>query len=252
VLDKVDILGVRVHCTSTTRLLNAVADLVADAQQRIVLYVNAHCLNVAQEDTEFRSVLNAADLVYADGVAVVWASRWLHGCQMEKATGADWIEPFCALAQARRWRVYILAGQPGVAAKARTQLEARYSSLYIVGTSDGYFVERSETEVLRHIAETRPDVIFIGLGTPRQEKWLAARREELPAGVYWVVGALFDYLAGVERRAPGWMRAFALEWAWRLLINPIGKGRRYLIGNPLFVLRVVRQRLLSRQVIRSR
>lgn len=241
--ETVEILGVRIHCMNTARMIGLVQAWAGTPEQRMIMYVNAHCLNIAQSDSAYRAILNAADLTYTDGVSVTWASRLLRGCRMQKATGADWIEPLCTLAAEHGWRLYILAGRPGVAATARANLESRYPGLQIVGTSDGYFVERGEPEVLQHISTVKPNVVFVGLGTPRQEKWLEAHRHELPAGIYWAVGALFDYVAGVERRAPAWMRAFALEWAWRLLIDPFGKWRRYLLGNPLFVLRVLQQRL---------
>jgi N-acetylglucosaminyldiphosphoundecaprenol N-acetyl-beta-D-mannosaminyltransferase len=240
-VETVEILGVRIHCMNTARIMEFLRTWAGTTEQRTIMYVNAHCLNVAHEDAAYRTVLNDADLVYPDGVSVAWAGRWVGGCQMQKATGADWIEPFCRLAVEQGWRIYILAGRPGVAAAARGKLTGRYPRLQVVGTSDGYFVERSEPEVLQDIAAVKPDVVFVGLGTPRQEKWLAAHREELPVAIYWAVGALFDYVAGVERRAPAWMRALALEWAWRLLIDPVGKWHRYLLGNPLFVLRVLQQ-----------
>jgi N-acetylglucosaminyldiphosphoundecaprenol N-acetyl-beta-D-mannosaminyltransferase len=243
VAESVEILGVRIDCMNTTRILDRIRDWAGSTERRTVMYVNAHCLNIAYQDSGYRAVLNAADLVYTDGVSVAWASRWLHGCSMQKATGADWIEPLCMRAVEHGWRIYILAGRPGTAATARLRLEERYPGLQIVGTSDGFFVERSERDVVEHIAAVKPDIVFVGLGTPRQEQWVAAHAGDLPDAIYWAVGALFDYVAGLERRAPAWMRALALEWAWRLLIDPFGKWRRYIIGNPLFVVRVLRQRL---------
>lgn len=239
--EMIEILGVRIHCMNTAQMIELVHTWTGTARQHMIMYVNAHCLNIAQRDSAYRAILNSADLIYTDGVSVSWASRLLGGCSMQKSTGADWISPVCTLAAKYGWRIYIFAGRPGVAATAQINLEARYPDLQIVGTSDGFFVERSEADVIQHIASTRPDIVFIGQGTPRQEKWLDAHRDELPIAIYWAVGALFDYVAGVERRAPAWMRASALEWAWRLLIDPFGKWRRYLLGNPLFVLRVLGQ-----------
>jgi N-acetylglucosaminyldiphosphoundecaprenol N-acetyl-beta-D-mannosaminyltransferase len=241
--EAVEMLGVRIHCMNTMRILERVRRWAQSPDRRMILYVNAHCLNIAYRDSAYRVILNRADLVYTDGVSVAWASRWLHGCNMQKATGADWIDPLCRLAAEQGWRIYILAGKPGVAATAKRRLEARYPGLQIAGTSDGYFVERGEPEVVKHIAAVKPDLVFVGLGTPRQEQWIASHAEQLPVAIYWAVGALFDYVAGLERRAPAWMRAFALEWAWRLLIDPFGKWRRYLLGNPLFVVRVLQHRL---------
>ncbi|HEX7973595.1 MAG TPA: WecB/TagA/CpsF family glycosyltransferase [Anaerolineales bacterium] len=249
-LESVNILGVQV--ASLDR--NAMMDLVlgwADrgggdegkCPARTILYVNAHCLNIASVDQNYRSLLNQADLVYPDGISVVWAGKLLHGCQMYKITGADWIYNFCEAAVRRCLRVYILAGKPGIAALAGANLERIYPGLQIVGARDGYFAEKSESEVLQELAQTSPDVVFVGMGVPRQEKWIADHRAEIATPVCWAVGALFDYVAGKEPRVPVWLNALALEWLWRLLIDPTGKWKRYLFGNPLFIFRILLQKL---------
>jgi len=245
-LPSVNVLAVRVHRADVSTLLDLASAWIGEAASRTIMYVNAHCLNIAQQDSDYRAVLNSADLVYADGVAVAWASRWLGGPKMRRATGADWIEPFCALAEKNQWRLYIVAGAPGVAAQAVDALQARYPRLCVAGIADGFFSARNEEETILDIVATAPDVVLIGMGVPRQEKWLATHRHRLPAPVCWTVGALFDYLAGVERRAPAWMRRLALEWCWRLFVDPIGKWRRYVVGNPLFVYRVMRQKWTDR------
>lgn len=245
----VDILGVPVACVTTRQLLELVTAWVAPADpggpqpSRMVCYVNAHCFNAASQHPAYHATLNEADLVYPDGISVVWASRLLGGraCQMQKSTGADWIGQFCQLAAARGWRIYILAGQPEIAQRARVNLVRQYPDLQIVGVCDGFFRTQSEAETLRDIARTAPHILFVGMGTPRQESWIAARRTQMGVPVCWAVGALFDYVAGTEPRVPRWMNGLALEWFWRLLMDPVGKWRRYILGNPLFVTRIARQ-----------
>jgi exopolysaccharide biosynthesis WecB/TagA/CpsF family protein len=100
----------------------------------------------------------------------------------------------------------------------------------------------SAEEVLVDIGRSNPQVVFVGMGAPLQEKWIAAHREEINAPVCWAVGALFDFVAGVEYRVPAWMNRLALEWLWRFLIDPSGKWKRTLVGNPVFVARVLRQK----------
>jgi N-acetylglucosaminyldiphosphoundecaprenol N-acetyl-beta-D-mannosaminyltransferase len=248
-LERVDVLGVSVACLDVPGMLDLVRRWSFEPTRRTILYVNAHCLNTAYRDPAYHAILNRADLVYSDGISVVWSARWLDGRQLHKMTGADWIYDFADWAQAANRhqpdgvRVYILAGKPGIAHAAGHNLRRKFPGIHIVGVCDGFFREKSQAAVLQDIAETEPHVLFVGMGTPLQEKWLAAHRDEIAAPVCWAVGALFDYVAGVEPRVPAWMNTLALEWLFRMLIDPAGKWRRYILGNPLFVLRILRQKL---------
>jgi N-acetylglucosaminyldiphosphoundecaprenol N-acetyl-beta-D-mannosaminyltransferase len=241
----VDILNVRVACLDFAGILDQVKDWLPAQERRTILYANAHCLNTACADVQVHAALNQADLVYADGIGVVWAGRFLGGCRLVKMTGADWIWPFCAWAQDQGVSIYILGGRPGVGSRAVQILLQSYPALKILGSADGYFLEQSEAEVIQEINRLCPQVLFVGMGTPKQELWVAARRPALEIPVCWAVGALFDYVAGDERRVPAWMYALGLEWMWRLWVNPHGKWRRYLLGNPRFVLRILKQRFLA-------
>ena len=241
--DSENIFNVRVDCVSRSKLLALVMAWAGQGRPRTVLYVNAHCLNVSFTDPDHREILNQADLVYSDGIGVVWASRLLGGCRLQKITGRDWIARFSQIAAEQEMRIYILAGRPGVAGKAAANLSRRWPALQIVGAQDGFFLEQDERETLADIAAARPHVLLVGMNTPRQEKWIARHRAQIPAPVCWAVGALFDYVAGAEPPVPTWMNALALEWLWRLLMDPAGKWRRYLLGNPVFVYRLLRQRL---------
>ncbi len=242
----VDVLGVPIACVSTHDILGLVSVWAANPHPRTITYVNAHCLNVAAATPAYHAVLQQADLVYPDGISVVWASRVLGAQGMQKSTGADWIDWFCRLAVRHGWRIYIIAGKPDIARRARDNLLTRMPDLQIVGVCDGYFQMHSEASVLAEIRQTRPHVVFVGMGTPRQELWVAEHRRALAAPICWSVGALFDYVAGAEPRAPAWMNALALEWLWRLLVDPRGKWKRYVLGNPLFVWRFGRQLFSNR------
>lgn len=224
-------------------LLETVAEWVRQGQPRTVHYTNAHCLNLAYRDGKYRQILNRADLVYPDGMGAVWAGKFLAGCQMEKLTGADWIDDFCARAVQQGWRVFLLGGKMGVAQAAAEQMQSRHPGLVMAGISAGFFDDLDAIQIIKKINANLPHVVFVGMGAPRQEKWLAAWRSQIEAPVCWTVGALFDYLAGRERRVPAWLNRLGGEWLWRLAMDPGGKWRRYIIGNPLFMLRVLRQKL---------
>lgn len=242
-LNTVDILGIQVACVDLDGLLSQVFEWTSGADRRRVCYVNAHVINQACEDNALHRALRTADLVYADGISVVWASRILGGCRLHKMTGADWIDDYCQFAERKGIRTYILAGKPGIARAARENLQNKYPSLKIVGVSDGYFYEHNEGELFDKINQAKPHVLFVGMGTPAQEIWIDDHRADIEAPLCWAVGALFDYVAQVEPRVPGWMNALALEWLWRLIVDPAGKWQRYLLGNPRFVYRVIKERL---------
>lgn len=242
----VNILGTHVARISVPELLDRVRGWTAEASPRTILYANAHCLNIAWRDRIYRQALNQADVVCADGIGVVWAGRLLSGAVLHKASGTEWLAPFCQFAVREELRIFILAGRPGAAARAQAALRTRWPGLQVAGTADGFFQGKTEEETLAYINETRPDLVFVGLGTPKQELWLARRRSEIKAPVCWAVGSLFDLVAGLEPWPPEWMQAMALQWLWRLIVDPRGKWRRYVPGNILFVSRVLRQRLNGR------
>ena len=242
-LKTVPILGVNVAAGLTrSGLLDLAAGWAAQDQLRTILYANAHSLNLARREAAFRAILNQADLVYPDGAGAAWAGRFLHRCRMEKLTGADWIDDFCSRAAQAGWRLYLLGGRAGVAQSAAQHLQMRHPGLQVAGAGQGYFDTGQDETIIQAIQAVHPQVLLVGMGSPRQEFWLSQRRDRLPAPLCWGVGALFDYLAGVERRAPAWLRAASGEWLWRLALDPRGKWRRYLLGNPGFVLRVLAEK----------
>jgi N-acetylglucosaminyldiphosphoundecaprenol N-acetyl-beta-D-mannosaminyltransferase len=245
-LRAVEILGVRVSCASREDVLQLPLDWAMGEGKRTIFYVNAHCLNLATREPTYRATLNQADLVYSDGVGVVWASRWLGGCPLEKVTGRDWIHDFSAQAAQSNLRIYLLAGTQEIIEKAQQNLIRQHTELKIVGTRNGYFEEAESDALIEEINQAAPQILLVGMGTPRQEKWLADHRDQIQAPVCWAVGALFDYVAGVEPPVPGWLNRLNLEWLWRLLVDPLGKWRRYLIGNPLFLYRLLRQKMKTK------
>ena len=118
----------------------------------------------------------------------------------------------------------------------------QHPGLQIVGTHPGYLDDVNIPSLITKINRAKPDILLVGMGTPRQELWLTTYRDQIEAPVCWAVGALFDYVAGIEPAVPDWLNKLNLEWFWRMLIDPMGKWHRYLIGNPIFLYRILRQR----------
>ena len=247
-LPHVDILGVPVHSLTLERLLADVVRAVREERRITVGYVNAHVLDVACRDEELRRFLRESDRVYADGSGAVLASRLLGNPLPGRITGADWIWELSALLAAEGLSLYLLGGRPGVAQEAAARLLQSTPALRLAGTHHGYF-ERHGAEndaVLADISRSAPDLLLVGLGTPLQERWVAANRARLAAPVVWVTGAVADHVAGRVPRAPCWMREHHLEWLFRFASDPLRLEPRYIAGNARFLARLTMQ-VLSRR-----
>jgi len=174
----------------------------------------------AHRDEELAAIMRAADLVTPDGAGVVWMAKVL-GLPIEhRVSGIDLIEKICARAAERGWSLYLLGGEPGVANEGAKRLNLRYPGLQIVGCMHGYFSPEEEPEVVADIAQRQPDLLFVGLGIPRQEKWIARHLRELGVPVSIGVGGAFDVLSGRLKRAPKWVQSAGLEWLYRTLRQP--------------------------------
>ncbi|MBE0408170.1 MAG: WecB/TagA/CpsF family glycosyltransferase [Anaerolineales bacterium] len=237
----VNIMGTDVKALDVSGLIELIRSWSVQDLQRTILYVNAHCLNEANKNKHYLEILKDADLVYADGIGAVLAAYLLQGKKIDKITSRDWLDGFCQMSIKDKLRIYLLGGKPQTVQKSRARLENRFPGIRIAGVNDGYFEEKCELEVLAEIKNARPHVLFVGMGTPKQEIWIANNRRNITAPVCWAVGAMFDVLAGSEPSVPKWINAIWLEWFWRLLMNPADKWKRYLFGNPEFLVRLLRQ-----------
>ncbi|WP_084269549.1 WecB/TagA/CpsF family glycosyltransferase [Patulibacter minatonensis] len=207
---------------------------------RRVMYANAHVLNQTHMVPELRRILRTSDLVYCDGYGVRLAARLLDVESPHRMTGADWIWDLAALCEERDLSLYLLGSDHGIAARASEQLRVKHPGLRIVGTHHGYFDPDSPhgERVLEDIEATTPDIVLIGMGSPKQELWADAVADRSPSPVLWTVGALFDYVSGQVPRAPSWLADNGWEWIFRLAVEPRRMWKRYLLGNPAFLVRV--------------
>ena len=242
-----------VHGTSTRRILDvslpvwerttAVSELDRHFEQdsnTVVAFANANCLNFAQTDSRLRSALGAA-LVLNDGIGVDLASRLLFGAQFpDNLNGTDFT-PYYLQNTRHRYRLYLLGGRPGIAEKAAHCLSQICPQHSVVGCRDGYFRRADDPLVARAIRACRADVLLVAMGNPDQELWLRSNLAATGCRLGFAIGALFDFMAGEAQRAPPWVRAARLEWIYRLAHEPRRLGRRYILGNPAFLARVLGQ-----------
>lgn len=234
------VLGVTVARLDPEAALSEIERLYEKGEAASVVHVNAHTLNLAAEDPSYRAILNRAHLVLNDGKGIMLAAR-LQGSGFPADLNGNFFSPrLLTLAASRGWPVYFLGAAPGVAAAAANRLTGRIPALKVVGVRDGLFGRDRDAEVAEGVRAAGADLVLVALGNPLQERWLDRWLPVTGARIGTGVGAFFDFQAGAVQRAPGWMNRLGLEWAHRLALEPRRMWRRYLIGNPLFVVRAAR------------
>lgn len=243
----VKILDISVHAMPEEALIEYMIQACQDGQKKIVAYVNVYAVNLAYDMKWFKDFLNQCDLVFCDGFGVKWAAKFLYGIVLYRHTPPDWIRDLAVACVQNNLTMYFLGANQGVAEKAALVLTNQVPGVRILGTHHGYFNKSkasSENQaVLEEINVLHPNILVVGFGMPTQEKWIMENWSDLNVNVAFPVGALFDYVSGSVYRVPRWMTDHGLEWLGRLIIEPHRLWRRYIIGNPVFLWRVLLQRL---------
>jgi N-acetylglucosaminyldiphosphoundecaprenol N-acetyl-beta-D-mannosaminyltransferase len=241
-----DVLGVRLHAMNLTVATEAVLEALRERRKGYVCVTGVHGVSEAQEDSSFRRILNEAFLNTTDGMPLVWLGRRAVGPQVDRVYGPDLM---LAIMQATRHtghRHFFYGGAPGVADELKAKMEARYPGVAIVGTYCPPFRPLNsdeEAELSKLIHERKPDIVWVGLSTPKQEHFMAEYLPRLDTTLMFGVGAAFDFHAGRVLQAPRWMQRSGLEWFYRLCREPRRLGPRYLVNNPLFVARLAAEKL---------
>ena len=239
------ILGVPIWVGTAPQAVTLLDERFEGGDPSSVAFANAHALNVAFRDEHFREVLRKS-IVINDGIGMDVASLCLFGSPFpQNLNGTDFI-PLYLRNTRHRYRIFLLGGLPGVAEQAKEHLSRSCSQHWFVGCHHGYFASEDTAKITSKIRALKADLVLVGMGNPQQELWLAENLESTGCRLAFGVGALFDFLTGHARRAPAWMRSARLEWLYRLIQEPGRMWRRYLVGNPQFIVRVLGQRLSGR------
>ena len=240
-----EILGVAVASVTAEQASRLFLRLIAEKRFTKVGFLNAHNANVAAADPEFERILGDF-LILPDGVGVDVAAKLLYGAPFPaNLNGTDFIPAFLRSAR-QPLKVGLLGASRENADRAAVRLSELAPQHKVEVIHHGFFNDSDEPEILDRLAKFRPDVLLVAMGVPRQEFWIAGNLDQEHCTLPIAVGALFDFLSGAVPRAPGIVRSLRLEWLFRLLIEPGRLWRRYIVGNPLFLLRVFRQKLVSR------
>jgi exopolysaccharide biosynthesis WecB/TagA/CpsF family protein len=242
-----EVLGVRTHAVQIGEVVGRMQGWIRERDGcRSIAATSMHGIVEAQHDASFKQVLNATDLVVPDGMPLVWLGQRQGHILRRRVYGPDLLLAFCEESAGRGYRHFFYGGEPGVAERLAESLKTRFPGLNVVGTCSPPFrplSAKEDEEMLGTIVRAAPDVIWVGLGAPKQERWMHEHKSRLRVPVLVGVGAAFDMLSGKQRQAPRWMREHGLEWFFRLLQEPRRLWRRYLVYGTQFVVYVALESL---------
>lgn len=237
------ILGVKVHALTNPQTLELIAMFIGSGRPYQLTTVNPEFVVAAQRDEEFRQIINNAALALPDGIGLLKAARFLGTTPLpERVAGSDLVVRLAELSHQQGYRIYFLGAQEGVAEKAVAQLKARYPRLNVAGCYAGSPAIEANEAIVQRILPTRPDILLVAYGAPKQDKWIARNLERLQIPVCMGVGGSFDFIAGTAKRAPVWVQRLNMEWLHRLLTQP-WRWRRIWNAVPRFCWLVVRSKL---------
>ena len=242
---RVDVLGVLVDVVDLRAATTTIRRWIETGDTQYVCVTGVHGVMESQRDASLLAIHNRSGLTVPDGRPLVWAGRWAGADGMDQCRGFDLVDHVCAAAAAGGWRVFFYGGAEGVPERLGAVLSARHGGLTVVGTYSPPFralTEDEQDDIARLIDERTPDIVFVGLSTPKQERWMAEFRERLRAPVLIGVGAAFDMHLGAVPQAPRVMQRLGMEWLFRLVLEPRRLWRRYAVSVPGFLGSILRRR----------
>lgn len=234
-MSRIKFLNTEVDNITMNEAVQKIEQLILNKKPSYVVTPNIDHIVKLESDKEFQEVYKEADLILTDGMPLIWISKLKKNPIKEKVSGSDLFPEVCKLAANKGYKVFLLGAAEGVAAKAAENLKLKYKGLNIVGTySPSYGFEKNEYEIqqiIKMIKEVKPDILAVGLGAPKQEKFLYKYRNQLNVPVVLAIGASIDFEAGNVNRAPKWMQHIGLEWFYRLCKEPKRMFKRYLVDD---------------------
>jgi N-acetylglucosaminyldiphosphoundecaprenol N-acetyl-beta-D-mannosaminyltransferase len=242
--ERVNVLGVGISVLNLRTALAAIAAAVRERRKGYICVTGVHGVMEAQDDAAFKHILNGAFLCTPDGMPMVWAGKLAGHAKMSRVYGPDLMLDVCAWSEPSGAKHFFYGGADGVAGLLAQKLKIKFPKLKVVGTFTTPFRALNadeENKLQEQVAAAQPDIFWVGLSTPKQEKFMAEFLPKLDATLMIGVGAAFDFLSGRVRQAPQWMQRSGLEWLYRLGCEPRRLAKRYFRNNPLFVLKIAGQ-----------
>ncbi|MFB3814966.1 MAG: WecB/TagA/CpsF family glycosyltransferase [Terriglobales bacterium] len=240
------VLGVNIAAVQVPDVIRCLEEWIAEGRTHFVCVTNVHVVMEAQKDAEFRRLLNAADMCVPDGMPLIWVARQRGLRLSRRVAGPDLFLEFLRATAEKGYSHFFYGGAEGIPEKLVQELRREFPGLRVAGAYSPPFrrlTEQEDAAVVEMINRAAPDVLWVGLGCPKQERWMFEHRDRLKVPVMLGVGQVFDIYAGTLRRAPRWMCEWGLEWFFRLMSEPRRLWRRYLVYNTQFVLSLFREGL---------
>lgn len=241
---RIDVLGVGVSAIDIEDAVAQIHDWVSVRARQYVCIRDVHGVVISQKDSDLIDIHNRAGMVTPDGMPLVWCGRYAGARWIRRVYGPDLMHAVCEESTTNGFRHFLYGAAPGVVEDLARNLRARFPGIEIVGTHSPPYrdlTDEEADEVTTMINEARPDIVWVGLSTPKQERWMARFRSRLEAPVLIGVGAAFDMHAGRVRQAPKWIRQAGFEWLFRVCLEPKRLWRRYLVSIPSFLVRIARR-----------
>ena len=229
------ILNTYVNALSMDETVAEVEKIIRAGKPTQHVVINALKVNLMNEDAELRKIVNACPLINADGASIVWAAKQLGIPLTERVAGIDLFQKLVQVAAEKNYSIYLFGAKEEVVQKVRSILVSKYPSLRIAGIRNGYFTEADEPEIVKDMASSGADMMFVAFSSPKKEYWVNKYLNELKIPFVMGVGGSFDVVAGVTDRAPKWMQDHGLEWFYRFIQEPGRLWNRYMVGNWKFV-----------------
>lgn len=243
-----NVLGFYIDNMDMSEVLDRVEAFIIEGGPHQHVVVNVDKLVKAHRDPNLKNIINQCDLINADGMPVVWASRLLGEGLKERVAGIDLFIKLVERSEEKGWRVYLLGARESVVSKIVSLLREKHPSLKIAGYRNGYWTEEEESDVAKTIKSEKPDILFVAMNSPKKEEFLGAYLKDMQVPFAMGVGGSFDVVAGIVKRAPVWMQRTGLEWFYRFLQEPRRMFKRYFIDDTYFFVLLVKG-LLNRWAV---
>ncbi|MHC1733019.1 MAG: WecB/TagA/CpsF family glycosyltransferase [Bacteroidales bacterium] len=229
-LKQIDIFDIKINPLSRTDFLTIVESAIKEGKQIAQFGVNSATINDINRSEEFRTTINKADLVHIDGMSVVWALRSFGYSVPERVATPDLADGVLEMADREKMSLFLFGAKETILTLCKQRIEENYPNIRIVGIRNGYYKADEENDIFKMINDLKPDILFLGMSSPKKELFFESYRNNLNARYILGVGGYFDIVSGLIKRAPRWMQNTGLEWFFRLMQEPRRLWKRYLIG----------------------